>query len=72
LPPAPLLLPLVPHPGKQVQQENAEEGEEPRPTPTAMEKKVSKLLSLQFVFQSCPPIDWEKLRIERLIDLLHT
>ncbi|EAZ08437.1 hypothetical protein OsI_30704 [Oryza sativa Indica Group] len=41
--PAPLLLPLVPHPREQEQQENAEEGEEqrPRPTPTTMEKKVS-------------------------------
>ncbi|EAZ10107.1 hypothetical protein OsI_32417 [Oryza sativa Indica Group] len=38
--PTPLLLPLVPHPGEQEQQENAEEGEEPRPTPTTMEKKV--------------------------------
>jgi hypothetical protein len=44
--PAPLLLPLVPHPGEQEQQENAEEGEESRPTPTAMEKKISKLVSL--------------------------
>uniref|UniRef100_A0A0D3H4S0 Uncharacterized protein n=1 Tax=Oryza barthii TaxID=65489 RepID=A0A0D3H4S0_9ORYZ len=49
--PAPLLLPLVPHPREQEQQENAEDGEEPRPRPmpTTMEKKVKPSKKKKFV-----------------------